>query len=361
MASAGGMATPAASANELFQVLFRQSPDGVVITDSTPRILEVNPAYEHISGYKRHELIGRNPNILRSGLTPVRVYQAMWAALRHQGSWQGTLINRRKDGELFYASFSIVRVGSVSHPQGYIGFMRDITPLVRGEEELRRRVAELRSTPQLTVRILARLAEYRDPGIDGHLDRVSHYSLLLAKTLQRHQDWDTAIDEAFLDSLHIASLLHDIGKVGIPEGILLKPAPLSPVERAVVELHPVVGAELLQRADERLRSELGLSRTFLTMAVEVALYHHERWDGTGYPKGLRGPDIPAAARIVALADVYDALTTRRVYRDPLPPRQAAEIIRAGAGTQFDPRVVAAFAQQLEAFEAAALGLQGSWR
>ncbi|MEW6046114.1 MAG: HD domain-containing phosphohydrolase [Bacillota bacterium] len=348
MGQTGAISMPVGSAEELFQMLFRQSPDGVVITDATLRILEVNPAYERISGYSRAELLGQNPRILKSGRTPPGVYREMWESLETKGSWQGTFINRRKDGEVFYAFFSTMRLGDPTSPAGYIGFMRDITPLLRGEEELRRRVAELRATQRITVRTLASLAEHRDPGIEGHLDRVSHYSVLLARALQEAAEWDVPVDDPFIDTLSTASLLHDIGKVSIPEGILFKPAPLNHAERAVVELHPLIGAEILRQADERLKSELGLSQTFLTTAIEVALHHHERWDGSGYPSHLQGPTIPPSARIVALADTYDALTTRRVYRDALPVERAADVIRAGSGTQFDPRVVAAFCHLLRA-------------
>lgn len=344
---------------QAFPEVFRRSPDGVVITDAQVRIVDVNPAYERMTGYGRDELLGQNPRLLKSGKTPPAVYQEMWAALRTLGTWQGTFINRRKSGDEFHAFFSTVVIGSPQAPAGYIGFMRDITPMVREREELARRVVELRRTQQVTVRTLAMLAEHRDPTVAGHLERVRRYSLRLAEILRDRPGWNALVDEAFLEGLATASLLHDVGKVGIPEGILFKPATLNAAERAVVELHPVIGAEILQRADETLRRELGLSQTFLSMAVEVVMHHHERWDGSGYPGRLKGRAIPAAARIVALADVYDALTTRRVWRDAVDPREAADFIRARAGSHFDPEVVAAFDRVAASFDPVARGARAS--
>lgn len=339
---------------ETFLEVYRRSPDGVVITDSAPIIVDVNPAYERISGYSREELLGQNPRILRSGKTPAAVYREMWETLRAKGAWQGTFINRRKGGQEYYAFFSTVALGDPARPLGYVGFMRDITPMVEGERELARRLEELRRTQRVTVHALALVAEHRDPGVVGHLRRVWSYSLLLAEAL-REEPWDTRVDDAFIEGLGYASLLHDLGKVGIPEGILFKPGPLNPLERALVELHPLIGADILRKAEEELRAEIELPETFLTMATQVALYHHERWDGTGYPERLKGTAIPPAARIVALADVYDALTTRRVYKDPVSLQEAGRLVRAQAGAHFDPRVVAAFERREKAFHAVAKG------
>lgn len=342
----GALAPP----EELLHALFHRSPDGVVVTDAQARIVDVNPAYEAITGYGRQELLGQNPRLLKSGRTAPSVYREMWESLSARGTWQGTFINRRKDGQEFYAFFSTVRLGEAGRPRGYVGFMRDITPMVRDRQELSRRVEELRVTQRVTVRTLASLAEHRDPGIAGHLDRVQAYSLLLAETLRGMPGWQAVVDDAFLDALASASLLHDIGKVGVPEGILFKPAALNAAERAVVELHPLIGADILRHADDRLKEELGLRRSFLTTALEVVLHHHERWDGTGYPERLRGEAIPAAARIVSLADFYDALTSRRVYREAFEPGRVTQMVRERAGTQFDPAVVEAFERRHGEFE-----------
>lgn len=348
-----GWSTPLEDAlrAQLLDTLFHRSPDGIVITDAQERILDVNRAWEDLTGYRRDEVVGLTPRLLKSGKTEPRVYQAMWEALRSRGCWQGTFIDRRKSGEEFYAFFSTVRLGDADRPRLYVGFMRDVTEMVRAGEELSRRLREVRATQRVTVRTLAVVAEHRDPDIAGHLDRVCAFSLLLADALQQMGNWDAPVSDAFREALGPASLLHDTGKVGIPEGILWKPAPLHPTERALMELHTVIGAELLRQADEALQAELGLGGTFLSMAVDVALGHHEWWDGSGYPHRRRGREIPPAARIVALADVYDALTSRRSYREPWSLEEAARLIQERAGSQFDPAVVEAFRRVRGEFEA----------
>ena len=189
---------------------------------------------------------------------------------------------------------------------------------------------------------LAKLADYRDTDTGEHLERICAYSRLLAEQLQGRHD---EIDENWLDSMTLASSLHDIGKVGIPDAILLKPGRLTPDERRSMERHAVIGADTLMA----IRSRLG-DDELLTLAIQIALSHHERWDGTGYPYGLRGEQIPLAARIVALADVYDALTSERVYKAAMPHEEAVSIILDGRGTHFDPDVVRAFERCQIAFE-----------
>lgn len=181
---------------------------------------------------------------------------------------------------------------------------------------------------------LAKLAEYRDSDTGAHLDRISAYCQLLCVPLRdKHSD----IDSAWVDRLTLASSMHDIGKVGIPDAVLLKPGRLDDGERKVIEQHPDLGYRAL---DAILRH--GGGDRLLEMSADIAACHHERWDGKGYPNGLAGDRIPLAARIVSVADVYDALTSLRVYKPAMPHEQAAELIRQGSGTQFDPEVVAAF-------------------
>ncbi len=181
---------------------------------------------------------------------------------------------------------------------------------------------------------LAKLAEYRDSDTGAHLDRISAYCQLLCVPLrEQHPE----IDGAWVDRLTLASSMHDIGKVGIPDAVLLKPGRLDDAERTVIERHPDLGFRALDAIIRR-----GGSDRLLEMSADIAACHHERWDGKGYPNGLAGDRIPLAARIVSVADVYDALTSERVYKPAMPHEQAVELIRKGAGSQFDPQVVAAF-------------------
>jgi response regulator RpfG family c-di-GMP phosphodiesterase len=181
---------------------------------------------------------------------------------------------------------------------------------------------------------LAKLTESRDPETGDHLERISIYSTILATALQRYPEFSDEVTPAFVRLIGISSALHDIGKVGIGDCILIKPGPLTKAERGRMETHATIGADCLQRIEQRLGSS-----NFLQMAREIAVAHHERWDGSGYPYGLSGQAIPLAARIVAIADVYDALTTRRVYKPAYGHAESVETIRSQAGRHFDPRLV----------------------
>ena len=184
---------------------------------------------------------------------------------------------------------------------------------------------------------LAKLAEYRDNDTGRHLDRVTQFFLMLARTLQTKEAFRALIDADVLHNLERSVPLHDIGKVAIPDEILLFPGRLNDEQMAIMRTHTVAGASTIQSLIDKAPGVC-----FLEMAMEIARYHHERWDGNGYPAGLSGEDIPLAARITAVADVYDALTTRRVYKEAFSHEKATAILLEGSGTQFDPDVIEAF-------------------
>lgn len=189
---------------------------------------------------------------------------------------------------------------------------------------------------------LAKLADYRDTDTGSHLERICAYSETLAKALRSSHG---EINETWIAHIRPAASLHDIGKVGVPDSVLLKRGALSPNERKLVERHTYMGADTLIA----IRQELG-DDELINLAIQIALCHHERWDGTGYPLGLAGQQIPLAARIVALADVYDALTSRRVYKMALTHERACELITDLRGKHFDPDVVDAFAKVAHEFD-----------
>ena len=184
---------------------------------------------------------------------------------------------------------------------------------------------------------LAKLAEYRDNATGRHLERVTQFALLLARELRTSSRHASTIDGRFLLSLEQAMPLHDIGKVSVSDAILLKPGKLTDAEFAAMTRHANMGAGAIQSTIERA-PEAG----FLVMARDIAQSHHEWFDGTGYPRGLRGDEIPLAARIAAVADVYDALTTKRPYKEAFPHEKAVGIIRDSSGSHFDPEVVDVF-------------------
>ena len=214
--------------------------------------------------------------------------------------------------------------------------------------ELRRisqeRIQEIMATQDVAVFILAKVAESRDNETGEHLIRMRSYSQILAEELGREGPYAQQIDPRFLEDLYRSSPLHDVGKVGISDSILLKPGPLTPDERTVMQTHTTMGADILDEA-------VGMSAvgSFLNMAAEIARYHHERVDGTGYPSGLAGRQIPLSARIVAVADVYDALASVRPYKRAFPPQDAKEMIEADSGRHFDPVIVEALDRRFEDF------------
>jgi putative two-component system response regulator len=193
------------------------------------------------------------------------------------------------------------------------------------EDLVKLRTKELENTRHKIILKLGRAAEFRDNETGLHIVRIGHLSQMLAQHIGATDTWCEHI-------LH-ASPMHDIGKIGIPDAILLKPGRLTDDERTIMQQHPILGAEILEDDD---------NAPLLVMAKEIALYHHEHWNGNGYPTGISGKDIPLSARIVAIVDVFDALTSTRPYKKPWPTQTALDYIADGAGKQFDPDLVTAF-------------------
>jgi len=199
---------------------------------------------------------------------------------------------------------------------------------------------------EMVIFALARLAESRDPETGRHLERVQSYSRVLARQLATNPKYASIIDAEYIRLVYQTSPLHDIGKVGIPDSVLLKPGRLTPEEFDIMKLHTKYGADTLNAALERYPEA-----RFLKMARDIAACHHERYNGTGYPHGYKGEAIPLCARIVSLADVYDALTSKRVYKDAFSHTVARGMILNDSGTHFDPDIVDAFLEVEDQFQA----------
>lgn len=218
----------------------------------------------------------------------------------------------------------------------------------RLEEEVREKVREIAESQMATITVLASQSEYRDNETGEHIKRVKEFCRCLARHLAQRPEHSALISEAWVESLYHASVLHDIGKVGIPDSILLKEGPLSEEEAVIMKRHTLIGAQTLEAARRDYPNN-----SFINMGIEVTLYHHERWDGTGYPYGVSGEAIPLSARIMNLVDQYDALRSKRPYKPAFEHGRVASIILQGDGRtlpgHFDPTVLKAFEECHEEF------------
>jgi len=204
-------------------------------------------------------------------------------------------------------------------------YQRDLeAQLVKRTEELQQAFRKIKTASLDTIHRLARAAEYRDEDTGAHIQRMSHYAAAIARRM--------GLDDESVKSIFYAAPMHDVGKIGIPDRILRKCGKLDPDEWEVMKKHTTIGAQILSDSDA----------DFIELAGVIALTHHEKWDGSGYPKGLKGPDIPQAGRITAIADVFDALTSKRPYKEPFSVEESLGIIGVGRGSHFDPAVVDAF-------------------
>jgi putative two-component system response regulator len=224
-------------------------------------------------------------------------------------------------------------------------FLRDKNQFL--ETEVQKRTAEVTAIQDVTIHAMASLAETRDNETGNHIRRTQHYIKVLAEKLRYHPRFAYFLDDdKTLEMLFKSAPLHDIGKVGIPDRILLKPGRFEPEEFEIMKTHTTIGRDAIEHAEQ----QLGIQMPFLTLAKEIAYGHQEKWDGSGYPQGLAGDDIPISARLMAVADVYDALISRRVYKAGMPHEKAVEIIRQGRAQHFDPDIVDAFLELQDNFK-----------
>jgi putative two-component system response regulator len=220
--------------------------------------------------------------------------------------------------------------------KGAADFLRDQNAFL--QKEVEKRTQETKAIQDVTILVMASLAETRDIETGNHIRRTQHYMRALATRLQTHPRFSAFLTDANIEMLYKSAPLHDIGKVGIPDRILLKPGKLTPEEFEIMKSHTTLGRDAIEHAEQTL----GANVDFLRIAKEIALSHQEKWDGSGYPEGLSGDAIPISARLMAVADVYDALISRRVYKEPMSHEDAVRTIVDGKGTHFDPDIVEAF-------------------
>ena len=248
-------------------------------------------------------------------------------------------------GAIRYIEASVALLqDSSGRPIGYRGVLRDRTEKKKMEMDLLESYRKVHEARTATILGLAKLAEYRDEGTGTHLERIREYARILAKELSRNSKFSDRIDQQYIDDIYQSSILHDIGKVGTPDALLLKPGELTKEEFDIIKRHTLMGGNAIKAIESQIEG-----KSFLAMGKEIAFNHHEKWDGSGYPRGLQGEAIPLSARIIAVADVYDALTTKRFYKEAYSHDKAKNMIVELKGKHFDPELVNAFLAVENAF------------
>lgn len=313
--------------------------DAVVITDDQHIILAINGTYTKLTGYNSEEIVGKSAGQLRTSFTPKSMYVEMKANLAKLQGWSGIFTNRNKQGDFWTSSITITPY-LIENKIYYVGIFRALEQLKRGQYLNERRISQLQTA---LMRVLAISCEIRDPGIEAHLKRVQEMTgLLLNRYMQLMHMTPQQLDVKAIVS---ASILHDIGKSAIPEGILYKPGALAPHERKIIEMHTYMGIDIFDKIYNEMDDELIASE--YEFARNIIKYHHERYDGKGYPEQLAGDTIPLEARAVSVVDVFDALTTKRPYKDKWEQQAAVDFLIEQKGLQFDPLLVDAFVNLFE--------------
>lgn len=319
-----------------YRELYENIIDIVLVVDKDSKILMANPRFYEIIGTAEDNAHARFLDMVHS--TDISLVERMISRLPVEHTvkdiqfkivnWRGSIYDVECNAKCIMKDYQIV---------GFQLVIRDITVRKRLEKDLFESYKKVQSARNATILGLAKLAEYRDADTGAHLERIREYSKVLAEELARKPEYAGYITDDYIDDIYNSSILHDIGKVGIPDSILMKPGKLNPEEFEAVKRHSALGGEALKEVESKIEGQ-----SFLTLGKEIAYYHHEKWDGTGYPRGLKGEQIPLSARIVALADVYDALTSKRVYKEAFSHEEAKQIIVESRGTHFAPDVVDAF-------------------
>ncbi len=319
--------------NQYFSA-FQKTSQPILITDSEGKIISVNSSFLDMYGYTRNEVIGNNPRILNPGRDVyenlgVNIFEYemkfkdLWSAIRNPEvkTWKGEVINRRKDNSLVWISLLVNAVYDDNGTlQSIIGFPVDMT--VSHELAQKNRI-QLYQT-------IADLAELRDDDTGNHMKRVGLFAKLIARELGKN--------EKYCDDIEVFAPMHDIGKVGILDSILMAPRKLTPEEFHIMKSHTVLGHNIVKGKDE------------FEMAAAITLCHHEKFDGSGYPNGIAGKHIPLSAHITALCDVYDALRSKRPYKEPWTHEDTVKHIVGSAGTHFDPDLISVFISLKDRFQ-----------
>lgn len=326
---------------DFFQAILDSSTlVSIVLTDLEQNVLFWNSGARNIFGYTPEEMIGSKITKLYPGdeISEDTVTNLRDMVRCTQGIVYGKMRQIAKDGSNRYVSLALTpMLGSEGTMEGTVGVGLDVTEEVRLNEELRASFQQIERIQEISIFMLAKVAESRDQETGSHLLRIREFGRSLCKRLSEKNEYRSLVSPLFVDNLVRSSVLHDIGKVAIPDSVLMSDEVFTPDQRRIMMQHARFGGDALDEAVKSLGEE-----SFLSIGREIAYYHHEHWDGSGYPFGLTGEEIPLSARIVAIADVYDALTTKRRYKKSFSHEEACALILENKGKQFDPDLVNVF-------------------
>ena len=334
------------ASEEKYRSILESIEEGYYEIDLQGRFTFVNDSTSRILGQPKNELLGLRLQQFLVNEDDRTLSDTFADCFRTGRPIKAVDCEFQREGVVLYieASVSPLR-GPANHVIGFRGMLRDRTEKKKLEMDLLESHRKLQHARSATILGLAKLAEYRDEGTGMHLERIREYARLVAEEMAIIPHYQDYIDQRYIEDIYQSSILHDIGKVGIPDAVLLKPGELTEAEFEVIKCHTVFGGDAITAIQSQIEG-----RSFLNIGREIAYHHHEKWDGSGYPRGLQGENIPLAARIVALADVYDALTTKRFYKEAFSHDKAKQIILTLKGTHFDPEVVDAFLALEDQFE-----------
>jgi len=307
---------------------YKKAIDNSTIVSKTDRrgiITYVNKAFCDISGYTKEELLGKPHNMVRHPSVPKEAFRNMWKTIKSGSTWNGQIVNLAKDKSSYWVDASISPIyDDEDNLVEYIAIRHDITEIIELNKEIKNTQYEL-------IYRMGESVESRSKESGHHIQRVAHYSKLLA------QYYGLSNQES--ETIFIASTMHDMGKIAIPDSILLKKDKLTNDEWEIMKTHSAIGYKILA----------GSKLPILTMAANIAYEHHERYDGTGYPRGIKGEDISIYARIVAIADVFDALISERVYKEAWPLFKVLKLFDEEIAKQFDPKLIQLFMDNIDEF------------
>lgn len=323
---------------EKYRTILESMEEGYYEVDFDGKFKFVNDSMSSILGFPKKEILKLDYRQFMDEKN-IRIVEDTFNACRKSGDPVKAFdceFNRGGMVLFIEASVSLLSNGR-DEPNGYRGIVRDRTEKKKLEMDLIESYKKLQNARAATILGLAKLAEYRDEGTGTHLERIREYAKRLAEEMAKNSRFKSIVTQDYIEDIFQSSILHDIGKVGIPDAILLKPGRLTDEEFEVIKRHTTMGGDAIGIIESRIKE-----RSFLFMGKEIAYNHHEKWDGSGYPGGLKGEEIPLSARIVALADVYDALTSKRFYKEAYTHERSKDIIVELRGSHFDPEIVEAF-------------------